>query len=399
MAHAAHKVAVGGGYAALPCRQDAHIAAQAGAAGGRGDDAPGIDERLGVAAQDALFVDGHRGGDDDAAHALGDMLAFQHFVGGLHVLDAAVGAGANDDLVDLDVLTLFGEVGVLGQVRIADGRLQRGQVDGDGALILGVGVGLVLDPGALAAAFQVGFGDLIHREDAVFGTGFDCHVADAKAILHRQALDALTGELKALVQRARDADLADQVQNDILAGDGALDGAGQLDLDGGGHLEPGHALGHTGSHIGGAYAGGECADRTVGAGVAVRADDAVTGGHDALFGQQRMLNAHLADIVEVEDVVFIGELAALFGLGGAFDILIGHKMVEHDVDAGAVEHRVKTGFLKLVDRHRRGDIVAKHDIELSVDELARGNGCFPAMRGQDLLRHGHSHGVFPPFSS
>ena len=189
------------------------------------------------------------------------------------------------------------------------------------------------------------------------------------------------------------------MQNDILAGDGALDGAGQLDLDGGGHLEPGHALGHTGSHIGGAYAGGECADRTVGAGVAVRADDAVTGGHDALFGQQRMLNAHLADIVEVEDVVFIGELAALFGLGGAFDILIGHKMVEHDVDAGAVEHRVETGFLKLVDRHRRGDIVAKHDIELSVDELARGNGCFPAMRGQDLLRHGHSHGVFPPFSS
>ena len=44
-----------------------------------------------------------------------------------------------------------------------------------------------------------------------------------------------------LVQRAVHADLTDQVQDDVLAGDGTLDGAGQLDLDGGGHLEPGHA--------------------------------------------------------------------------------------------------------------------------------------------------------------
>ena len=64
------------------------------------------------------LVHGHGSGDDDAAHALGDVLAFQHLVGGLHILDAAVGAGADDDLVDLDVLALLGQVGVLRQVRV-----------------------------------------------------------------------------------------------------------------------------------------------------------------------------------------------------------------------------------------------------------------------------------------
>ena len=80
------------------------------------------------------------------------MSALQNLVGGLHVLNASVRAGADDDLVDLDVFALFRKVGVLRQVRVADRRLERVRVDDDAALILGVGVGLVLDPRALAAA-------------------------------------------------------------------------------------------------------------------------------------------------------------------------------------------------------------------------------------------------------
>ena len=88
----------------------------------------------------------------------------------------------------------------------------------------------------------------------------------------------------------------------------------QLHLDGGGDLEPCHARCHAGGHIGGADTGGERPHRAVGAGVAVGTDDAVTGGHDALFGQQGMFNAHLAHIVEVENVVLVGKFAALLGL-------------------------------------------------------------------------------------
>src|SRR5699024_7363676 len=65
MAHPAHKFAVGGGHAPLALGQDAHIAAQAGPAGGGGYDAARVDKGLGPAPEDALLIDGHGGGDDD----------------------------------------------------------------------------------------------------------------------------------------------------------------------------------------------------------------------------------------------------------------------------------------------------------------------------------------------
>ena len=104
--------------------------------------------------------------------------------------------------------------------------------------------------------------------------------------------------------------------------------------------------------------------------LAVRADDAVARGHDALFGQERVLNAHLADVVEVEDVVLVCELAALLGLGRTLDVLVGDKVVEHDVDAGLVKDGIKARLVELIDGHRGRNIVAEHDVEPSVDELA-----------------------------
>ena len=332
MSHASHKVAVGGGNAAFALGQNTHVAAQAGAAGGGGDDAARVHKGGGVAPDDALAVDLHGGGDDDAPHAPGDLFALQNVVGGLHVLDAAVGAGADDHLVDLDGLAVAGGMGVFRQVGVADGGLQRVQVNDDGALVLGVVVGGVGLPGALAAGLQVGFAGLVHREDAVFGAGFDGHVADAQPVLHGQAGNALAGKFQALVQRAGNADGADQVQDHVLAGDRGVQPAFQLHLDGGGHLEPCLAGRHAGGHVGGADAGGEGPHRAVGAGVAVGADDAVAGGDDALLRQKRVLNAHLAHVKKVEDVVFVGKVAAAFGLLGALDVLVGHKVVQHNVD-------------------------------------------------------------------
>ena len=319
------------------------------------------------------------------------MLAFQHVVSGFHILNAAVGAGTDHYLVNLDVGTFLGKVGVLRQVGVADGRLQGIQIDHHGALIFGIGVGFVFGPGTLAAALQVCFAGFVHREDAVFGTGFNGHVADAQAVLHGQALNALAHKFQALVQRAGNADLADQVQDHVLAAHRGVDGTFQLNLDGGRHLEPCHASCHTGGHIGGANAGGKRAHRTVRAGVAVGTNDAVTGGHNALFGQQGMFNTHLADIIKVEDIVFVGKLTALLGLLGTLDILVGHKVVQHNVHAGFIKYRVEPGFLELIDGNRGGNIVAKHNVQLGIDELPGRYRSFAAMRSEDLLCHGHSH--------
>ena len=130
----------------------------------------------------------------------------------------------------------------------------------------------------------------------------------------------------------------------------------------------------------------------------VRADHAVTGGDDAFFRQQGVLNAHLTDIVEVEDIVLIGKLPALLGLGSALDILVGYKVIQNDGDMLFIKHTVETGALKLVDGHRGGDIVAQHNVQLCVDELACLDLRQSGVCGKDLLRQGHSHGSFLLFT-
>ena len=120
-------------------------------------------------------------------------------------------------------------------------------------------------------------------------------LADAEAIVHRQGLDALADKFHRLLYSAPSTPImTDEVQNDVLAADGFV----QLDpsartLMAEGTLNQAMPCCHAGGHIGGADAGGERAQRTVGTGVAVRADDAVTRrSRLALFGQQRVLNAH-----------------------------------------------------------------------------------------------------------
>ena len=53
-----------------------------------------INERRGPAAEDALFVNLHGGGDDDAAHTFGNVLALEDVISGLHILQTAIGAAA-----------------------------------------------------------------------------------------------------------------------------------------------------------------------------------------------------------------------------------------------------------------------------------------------------------------
>ena len=126
----------------------------------------------------------------------------------------------------------------------------------------------------------------------------------------------------------------------------------------------------------------------------VGADDAVAGGHNALLGQQGMLDAHLAHIVEVADAVSAGKLPALLALLGGLDVLIGDKMVQHDGDLILIENALKAGLLELVDRHGSGDVVAQDDIQLCLDQLAGGHSLQPRMGGKYFLSHGHSHGNF-----
>ena len=367
------------------------MAAQAGAAGGGGDGTAGLDKGGHVAQVDAVLEDLLGGGDDDAADVIGNLLALQDLGGDGHVFQTAVGAGADDDLVDLDVLHLGDGTGVLGQVGVSHGGLDLAEVNFNGADVLCIGICLVSSPGTVHTTFHVSNGGLVHREDAVLGTGLDGHVGNAQTVVHGQGGNALTAVLQALVQRAVHADHADQVEDHVLAADTGLQLAGQVDLDGLGDLEPGLAGGHTGCHVGGTHAGGESAQCAVGAGVGVSADDAVTGSHDALFRQQGVLDTHLAHIVEVVDVEALGEGAALEALLSGLDVLVGGEMVHDHGDLALIENAGEAFLLKLTDGHGRGDVVAQDHIQLGTDQLTGLDLRQACVGCQDLLCHCHSH--------
>ena len=105
-----------------------------------------------------------------------------------------------------------------------------------------------------------------------------------------------------------------------------------------------------------------------------------------------MLDAHLADVVEVADAVRAGEIAAGFGLLGGLDVLIGDEVVEDDGDAVAIEDLGEAGFVEFVDGDGGGDVIAEDDVQLCADQLSCGDLLEARVCRHDLLRHGHAHG-------
>ena len=251
------------------------------------------------------------------------------------------------------------------------GGFQLVQVDDHLPLVDGVRVGGEGLAGAGHPAVDVLHGLLIHGEDAVFAPRLDGHIGDGKPVVHGQRGNPLPHKLQGLVQRPVHPDLADEVEDHVLAGHVGLELALQSHLDGGGHLEPQQAGGHTGGHVGGAHAGGECPQRAVGAGVGVGADDDLAGGGQPLLRDEGVLHAHVAHVKEVGDLVLEGKLPGLFAQPGGLDVLAGGVVVQDDGDLVPVEDLGKARLFKLCNRHGGGDIVAQHQVQPGLDELAR----------------------------
>ena len=136
---------------------------------------------------------------------------------------------------------------------------------------------------------------------------------------------------------------------------------------------------------------GERAERAVGAGVGVAADDDFAGSHDALFGEQGVFYAHAAHVEEVGEFVFAGEFAADLALHGGLDVLVGSEVVENHHNLVLVEDLVGSGLAEFGNGQRYGDVVAHDHVELRFNELARGHAFESGVRGQYFLSYGHAH--------
>jgi len=103
MSHATDKIPVGRGQGPFAGCQDSHVPAQAGAAGRGADGRMGIEENIEKSFFHGRPVDLLGCRDDDQPEAGIGLTSFQH--GGRHpqIFNPAVGAGADDDLIERDV--------------------------------------------------------------------------------------------------------------------------------------------------------------------------------------------------------------------------------------------------------------------------------------------------------
>ena len=66
-------------------------------------------------------------------------------------------------------------------------------------------------------------------------------------------------------------------------------------------------------------------------------------------------------------------------------------MVQDDGDLVLVKDLGEPRLVKFGDGHRSGDVVAQHQVQLGLNELAGLHGRKARVLGQDLLGHGHTH--------
>ncbi len=119
--------------------------------------------------------------------------------------------------------------------------------------------------------------------------------------------------------------------------------------------------------------------------MAIRPDDQIPGADEPLFGQEGVLDAHLADLEVVGDLVVAGERPHRLGLLGGLDVLVRGEVVGHEGDLLFVKDRLLAELGELIDGDRGGDVVSKHQIQVGHDQLAGTYALKACMRRQNLL--------------
>ncbi len=151
---------------------------------------------------------------------------------------------------------------------------------------------------------------------------------------------------------------------------------------------PGH---HDGREVRAPHTGGEGAKRSVGAGVTVRSDHYIPRKHQALFRQQRMLDAHAPDFIIMGKLLFGGEFPEHFSLHCRGNVLVGDEMIGDQSDTLGVEDLFCSRPPKSLDGKGGGNIVAQGEIDIHFEELSRAKFRSAGMGGQDLFTNRHGH--------
>ena len=326
---AALEVTVRGGGATFLGGEDIRVHAEAHGATCFAELEAGIEEDLVEAFGFGLISDEAGPGDDHGAlDVCGDLAALDDLGGNAKIFDAGVGAGADENFINFDILHLGarGEAHVLEHaatlallylrgegLRVRDGAGDRHDVFGAGSPgdrgcdIRAINLHIDIELGALIrlearpvldslvplicsrfrrkrTALKVLEGNLIRGNHTRTRTGLNRHITHRHTRLHAQPADNRTAELDDSASSTSGTNLANSVEDDVLG----AHTRGELAVD----LYP-HVLGALcDDGLGGedvldlrrADAKGEGAKGAMCGGVGVAADDGRTGKGEALLG-------------------------------------------------------------------------------------------------------------------
>ena len=234
-------------------------------------------------------------------------------------------------------------------------------------------------------------GLVIHGKNTILCTGFNCHVGHGQPIAHGQASNAFANKFHRLVQSTIYANHADDVQDDILTGDIRVQLALQFKLDGRRYFKPSLTDCHATCHIGRTNTSGKCTQCTIGTGVRVCTDDNVTGNNQSFFRQQSVFNAHLTNVIEVGNFLFVAEIPAHFALSCSLNIFIWGKVIHYHGNFVLVENVIRTEFVEFPDGNRRGNVVTEYPIQVDQNQLTSFYMIQASVCSKDFLCHGHTH--------
>ncbi len=132
--------------------------------------------------------------------------------------------------------------------------------------------------------------------------------------------------------------------------------------------------------------------------MAVGADHEVPRQDEALFGKERVLNAHAPNLEVVAEAVLFRELSHQFALLRRLYVLLRREVVGHEGHPFAVEDVPGADLFELGYRYGCSNVVCQQEVHLCVYEFSGHHLLLARVGRQDLFGDVHRYPLFMFFS-